>query len=68
MDLSQQGIIFVRSSRVNQGVVFKDNIFDPTNACIPANTLSGQKARVLLMLSLMQTNDKTEIENIFTKY
>ncbi len=68
LDLSQQGIIFVRSSRVNQGVVFKDNIFDPTNACIPANTLSGQKARVLLMLSLMQTNDKTEIENIFSKY
>lgn len=67
-DLSKQGIIFVRASRVHQGIVFDDAIFDPHHYCICANTLSAQKARVLLMLALSQTQDREEIRKIFTEY
>ena len=45
-DLSKQGIVFVRASRVNQGIVFDDAVFDPQHYCISANTLSAQKASV----------------------
>lgn len=66
--LSKQGIVFVRASRVAQGIVFNDRIFDPDGICIPANTLSGQKARVLLMLALTKTKDINQIREIFKQY
>lgn len=67
-DLSRQGKVFVRASRVSQGIVFSDSVFDPYQFCIPANTLSAQKARVLLMLALLQTDDRKEIQVIFNEY
>lgn len=67
-DLSQKGIVFARASRVSQGIVFNDYIFDPQQYCIVANTLSAQKARVLLMLALSQTHDRDEIKEIFNEY
>lgn len=67
-DLSKQGIIFVRASRVSHGIVFDDTVFDPLQYCVAANTLSAQKARVLLMLSLSQTHDRNEIVEIFNEY
>lgn len=66
--LSEKGIIFVRSSRVNQGIVYESEVFDPHCVCIPSNTLSGQKARVLLMLALTITDDVGEIKRIFNDY
>lgn len=67
-DLTKQGIVFVRCSRVAQGIVFEDEIFDPHHCCIPGNTLTPQKARVLLILAMTQTNDKEEIRKIFNEY
>ena len=67
-ELSEKGHIFVRSSRVHQGIVFDDEIFDPHHYCICSNTLSAQKARVLLMLALTQTSDREVIRQIFRKY
>ena len=67
-DLSKEGIIFVRSSRVQEGIVFDDDIFDPNHYCIPSNTLSGQKARVLLMLALKKTKNREQIRQIFNLY
>lgn len=67
-ELSKEGIIFVRSSRVPQGIVFDDSVFDPEGLCISANTLSGQKARVLLMLALTKTKNPKEIKRIFELY
>ncbi|MCD8027291.1 MAG: asparaginase [Erysipelotrichaceae bacterium] len=67
-DLSNQGIVFVRCSRVTQGIIFNDEIFDPHHLCIPGNTLTPQKARVLLMLSLSQTHDLEEMRHIFNEY
>lgn len=67
-DLSSQGIVFVRCSRVAQGIVFDDDIFDPQHHCIPGNTLTPQKARVLLMLALTYTTRREEIRKIFNEY
>lgn len=67
-DLSNEGIVFVRASRVSHGIVFDDEIFDPLHYCIAANTLTAQKARVLLMLALSQTHQHAEIEEIFNEY
>ena len=64
----QYGTIFVRASRVPLGIVFNDHVFDPNEYCIASNTLSAQKARVLLSLALQHTRDIEEIKEIFSKY
>jgi L-asparaginase len=35
---------------------------------VPADTLSPQKARILLMLALTRTRDLREIRRIFSEY
>lgn len=60
--------IIVRSSRVLQGIVFDSPFFDPKQATIPSYTLSPQKARILLMLSLAYTKEKEQIRAIFETY
>lgn len=67
-ELSETGTVFVRASRVNMGIVFEDEIFDPGHVCVASNTLSAQKARVLLMLALSVTDDREEIKRIFEQY
>ena len=67
-ELSKQGIVFVRSSRISQGIVYDNDVFDPHGMCVPANTLSPQKARVLLMLSLLKTTDVNTIKKYFQTY
>lgn len=67
-DLIEQGKVIVRASRVNNGMVFENIHFDPSNRCISANTLTGPKARVLLMLALSMTRDIDEIKRIFGEY
>lgn len=66
--LSNEGIVFVRASRVPAGIIFDDDVFDPQHLCIPANTLSPQKARVLLMLCLSRTKNISQIKSIFQQY
>lgn len=67
-ELVNKGIIIVRSSRVGHGIVFESSVFDPKNLTIPSNTLSSQKARILLMLALSKTNDKQQINEWFNEY
>ncbi|MDO4465697.1 MAG: asparaginase [Bacillota bacterium] len=67
-DLSEKGIVFVRSSRVSEGIVFSDKVFDPNEYCVASNTLSGQKARILLMLALKKTKNREDIKRIFNEY
>ncbi len=67
-ELTQKGIVIVRSSRVGHGIVFESPVFDKDNVTIPSNTLSPQKARVLLMLALNITKNVEEIREIFNVY
>lgn len=68
IDLTKKGVRFVRASRVPLGIVFNDHVFDPMEYCVAANTLSAQKARILLMLALSQTDDIPSIRQIFLEY
>lgn len=65
---TERGTIFVRASRVPLGIVFSDHVFDPHERCIPSNTLSAQKARILLSLALSQTKNIHKIKEIFEMY
>ena len=65
----KQGIIIVRSSRVGSGEVSYDyNNWDTTCDLISGSDLNPEKARILLMLSLMQTNNVKQIQQNFNTY
>ena len=59
--------VFVRSSRVGNGRVIGRSEFDQLGI-IPADNLSPQKARILLMLALARTSDPNELRRIFSQY
>jgi L-asparaginase/Glu-tRNA(Gln) amidotransferase subunit D len=59
--------VLVRSSRVGNGRVIAREEYDAMGM-IPADTLNPQKARILLMLALTQTNDLKEIKRMFAEY
>lgn len=64
-----KGIIIVRSSRVSSGTVtYNYNNLDTTYDLITADDLNPEKARILLMLSLLYTNDVKKIQEDFYKY
>jgi L-asparaginase len=59
--------VLVRSSRTGNGRVVGRDDYDAMGL-IPADTLSPQKARILLMLALTRTSELDEIRRIFTEY
>jgi L-asparaginase len=59
--------VLVRSSRVGNGRVITSNVYDQMGM-IPADNLSPQKARILLMLALTKTTDLKEIGRMFAEY
>lgn len=63
--ISKMNMPIVRASRVMNGMVTKTQHFDPSENTIPAYTLPPQKARILLSLSLLQTQDYHELKQIF---
>ncbi|QUM76724.1 L-asparaginase 2 [Moritella sp. 24] len=66
---SKDGIMVVRSSRVPTGSTTLDaEIDDAKFGFVASGTLNPQKARVLLMLSLTQTQDYNEIQKMFQYY
>lgn len=69
MELSRQGIVIVRSSRVMSGIVTRNGAVDDDQCgFVAADSLNPQKARVLLMLALTKTNDPEEIQKMFWRY
>lgn len=65
----KQGIVIVRSSNVGSGEVSYDyNNWDTTCDLIAGSDLNPEKARILLMLSLMQTTNTKQIQQIFNTY
>jgi L-asparaginase len=67
--LSKQGIIIVRSTRVPNGIVLRNGAINDDNChFIAGDTLSPQKARILLMLALTKTTDLSAIQDMFWQY
>ena len=65
----QKGIQVVRSSRVPTGPSTLDNEVDDAHyQFVASQQLNPQKARVLLMLALTQTNDWQQIQEYFNEY
>lgn len=59
--------VFVRASRVGNGRVIARKEYDELGM-VPADNLSPQKARILLMLALAGTDDLREIRRMFSEY
>jgi L-asparaginase len=59
--------VFVRASRTGNGRVIGRKEYDDLGT-VPADNLSPQKARILLMLALTKTKDLHEIKRIFAEY
>lgn len=66
---SQDGVLVVRSSRTLTGPTTLDaEVDDAKYGFVGSGTLNPQKARILLMLSLTQTNDYTAVQELFLNY
>lgn len=68
VDAVKQGVIVVRSARVGNGVVTRSLPRWTEEGFLLGNTLSPQKARLLLQLALTKTQDPKEIQRIFNEY
>ncbi len=66
---AKDGIVVVRSSRVPTGSTTKDaEVDDSKYGFVSSGSLNPQKARVLLMLSLLNSKDPKEIQKYFDEY
>jgi L-asparaginase len=65
----RQGVVVVRSTRLPQGVVLRNNeIDDDARGLVVAGELNPAKSRVLLQLALTRTVDPVRIQQIFDEY
>ena len=65
----KQGVVIVRASRVGQGILARNGeANDDELDFVAADTLSAQKARILLMLALTKTADTKAIQQMFYTY
>jgi L-asparaginase len=62
------GVVVVQSSRAGSGRVIDDKVALRTAGFIGADTLTPQKARILLMLALTVTKDHDVIRQMFAQY
>lgn len=68
-EAADSNVLVVRSSRVNGGSVERNEEHnDDELHFVTAGSLNPQKARVLLMLALTQTNDPARVQAMFDKY
>jgi L-asparaginase len=68
-DARNKGILIVRSARVGNGIIARNNeVDDDKRDFIASDNLNPQKARILLMLALTKTKDTKEIQQMFFTY
>jgi L-asparaginase len=68
-DARAKGVLIVRSARVGNGIVARNNeVNDDKRDFVVSDTLNPQKARVLLTVALTKTRDTKEIQRIFYEY
>ncbi len=64
-----QGVVVVRSSRTNGGIIRRNiELDDDKLGTVAAMELNPGKSRVLLQLALMKTRDPARIQSYFEKY
>jgi len=64
-----KGVVVVRSSRVNGGLVERNGEYDDgALGTVTSDSLNPQKARVLLMLALTRTREAGAIQRMFSSY
>ena len=69
IEARKKGVIIVRSSRVGNGIVARNGeAKDDELDFVVSDTLSPQKARILLMLALTKTSDTKAIQQMFYTY
>jgi L-asparaginase len=62
------GVVVVQSSRSGSGRVIDDKVALRNAGFLAADSLTAQKARILLMLALTVTNDPGQLRRIFDEY
>jgi L-asparaginase len=68
-EAARKGVAVVRSARVGSGLVVRNvEVNDDKLGFIAGMELSPQKARILLMLGLMNTSDPKKLQEMFVKY
>jgi L-asparaginase len=67
--VAKKGVVVVRSSRVVTGTVGRNvEVNDDEMNFVASDELNPQKARILLMLALLQPRTTAEIQNLFYTY
>lgn len=65
----EDGVVVCRSSRIGSGrVTLNNEVDDDKLGFLVSDDLNPQKARVLLMLALTQTDDRSELQNMFFRF
>ena len=68
-DAAKKGVVVVRATRTGSGLVVRNvEVNDDKLGFIASMELSPQKARILLMLGLMKTDDPKELQQYFMEY
>jgi L-asparaginase len=68
-DARAKGVLIVRSARVGNGIVARNNeVNDDKRDFVVSDTLNPQKARILLTVALTKTRDTKELQRIFYEY
>jgi L-asparaginase len=68
-NLAKQGTVVVRSTRLESGVVLRnDEINDDKQGFVASGEFNPAKSRVLLQLALTKTQDPKQIQRMFNEY
>ena len=68
-DAAKKGVAVVRATRTGSGLVVRNvEVDDDKLGFIAAMELNPQKARILLMLGLMKTQDPKALQKLFMEY
>lgn len=66
---AKQGIVVVRASRLERGMVLRNNeVNDDKLGFVASGEINAPKSRVLLQLALMRTTDVARIQRMFDEY
>ena len=67
--MAKQGVVAVRSSRTNGGIIRRNiELNDDKAGTVASMELNPAKARVLLQLALMKTTDAKKVQDYFNRY